>query len=73
MLAGLPKVPSENDPVSNPKRVQGRRAYILRRIRDLECIITQTQFQTASKFVDRGPSATEYEVAGTDDSSSPCS
>jgi len=52
MLAGLPKAPSENNPVSNPEHAQERRDYILRRMRDLE-YITQAQFWTASEFVDQ--------------------
>jgi len=52
MLAGLPKAPSANNPVSNPKCAQERRNYILQRMRDLG-YIDQEQFRTAFTFVDR--------------------
>ena len=52
MLAGLPKAPSANNPISNPQRAQERRNYILQRMRDLD-YITQEQFRTASEFVDQ--------------------
>jgi len=35
MLAGLPKAPSANNPVVNPKRAKVRQQYILQRMRDL--------------------------------------
>ncbi len=35
MLAGIPKAPSSNNPVSNPDRALARRNYILGRMRDL--------------------------------------
>jgi len=35
MLAGIPKAPSANNPVSSPKRALERRDYILGRMRDL--------------------------------------
>lgn len=46
MLAGLPKAPSANNPVVNPKRAKARQQYILQRMRDLG-YITQEQYQTA--------------------------
>jgi len=52
MLAGLPKAPSTNNPISNPKRARKRRNHILRRMRDLE-YISQEEFQTASESVDQ--------------------
>lgn len=52
MLAGLPKAPSANNPVSNPERAHERRNYILRRMRDLD-YITQEEFQTASEHTDQ--------------------
>ena len=52
MLAGLPKAPSANNPVSNPKRAQERRNYILRRMRDLG-YIDQKRFRTAFAFADQ--------------------
>ncbi|WP_354685987.1 transglycosylase domain-containing protein [Cupriavidus necator] len=35
MLAGLPKAPSANNPVANPRRARQRQAYILRRMLEL--------------------------------------
>ena len=46
MLAGLPKAPSANNPVSNPKRARQRQEYILQRMLDLEWI-TKAQYNTA--------------------------
>ena len=52
MLAGLPKAPSANNPVSNPKRAHERRNYILRRMHELG-YITEEEFQTASATTDQ--------------------
>ncbi len=52
MLAGLPKAPSANNPVSNPSRAHERRNYILRRMRDLG-YITEDEFQSASAIKDQ--------------------
>lgn len=38
MLAGLPKAPSSNNPISNPKRAIVRRNYVLKRLVDLKKI-----------------------------------
>jgi len=38
MIAGLPKAPSSNNPIANPERALIRRAYVLRRMRDLQMI-----------------------------------
>lgn len=46
MLAGLPKAPSANNPVVNPKRARSRQQYILRRMHDLG-YITTAQFEQA--------------------------
>lgn len=35
MLAGLPKAPSRNNPISNPQRALERRDYVLKRLREL--------------------------------------
>ncbi|MGB1110912.1 MAG: penicillin-binding protein 1A, partial [Gammaproteobacteria bacterium] len=35
MIAGLPKAPSTTNPITNPDRAKARRAYVLRRMRDL--------------------------------------
>ncbi len=46
MLAGLPKAPSANNPVVNPKRAKARQQYILQRMHDLGYISTP-QYQQA--------------------------
>ncbi len=46
MLAGIPKAPSTNNPISNPERALARRDYILGRMRELG-YISPTEFQTA--------------------------
>lgn len=46
MLAGLPKAPSANNPVVNPKRAKARQQYILQRMHDLG-YITSAQYETA--------------------------
>lgn len=48
MLAGIPKAPSANNPVSNPERAKERRFYVLSRMLDLG-FIDQAQFDEASK------------------------
>lgn len=46
MLAGLPKAPSANNPVVNPKRAKARQQYILQRMHDLG-YITTAQYEQA--------------------------
>lgn len=46
MLAGLPKAPSRDNPLANPRRAQQRRNYVLARMRALGYIDAQT-YQTA--------------------------
>jgi len=46
MLAGIPKAPSANNPVSNPKRALERRRHVLERMRDLG-YISQQELQAA--------------------------
>lgn len=48
MLAGLPKAPSANNPVVNPKRARARQQYILQRMHKLG-YITDAQYQTAKE------------------------
>lgn len=47
MLAGLPKAPSRDNPLSNPKRAEKRRNYVLGRMQQLDHI-SQQQFAEAS-------------------------
>ena len=51
MLAGLPKAPSANNPISNPKRALERRNYILGRMLELG-YIDQAQYETAVQSPD---------------------
>lgn len=46
MLAGLPKAPSANNPVVNPKRARVRQQYILQRMHDLG-YLTTAQYDAA--------------------------
>jgi penicillin-binding protein 1A len=48
MLAGLPKAPSANNPVVNPKRARARQQYILQRMHRLG-YITDEQYQSAKE------------------------
>ena len=48
MIAGLPKAPSSNNPISNPERAMQRRNWILGRMRHLD-YIDDTQYETAVK------------------------
>ena len=48
MLAGIPKAPSANNPVVNPKRAKIRQEYILKRMFELH-YIDQDQYQAALK------------------------
>lgn len=41
MIAGLPKAPSADNPIANPKRALERRAYVLRRMHELGFIDDQ--------------------------------
>ncbi|WP_323696846.1 MULTISPECIES: penicillin-binding protein 1A [Thiorhodovibrio] len=46
MLAGLPKAPSANNPLSNPERAKERRDYVLGRMRELG-FITESRYREA--------------------------
>ncbi|EIC20454.1 penicillin-binding protein, 1A family [Thiorhodovibrio frisius] len=46
MLAGLPKAPSSNNPLSNPERALERRNYILRRMRELG-LVSEPRYREA--------------------------
>jgi len=49
LLAGLPRAPSRENPVTNPLAAKQRRAYVLRRMRELNFITAeeQTKFDAA--------------------------
>jgi penicillin-binding protein 1A len=46
MLAGLPKAPSSNNPLTNPDRALERRNYVLRRMQELD-YITAAEYEAA--------------------------
>lgn len=46
MIAGLPKAPSNTNPISNPSAAMNRRAYVLRRMFELE-YIDEATYQNA--------------------------
>ena len=48
MLAGLPKAPSRDNPISNPERARERRAHVLNRLYELGRI-DELSLETASK------------------------
>jgi len=48
MLAGLPKAPSDFNPVANPKRAKQRQLYVLRRMREFD-FINDAQLAEAQK------------------------
>jgi penicillin-binding protein 1A len=51
MLAGLPKAPSRDNPVSNPERARARRDYVLGRMHELG-MITAEVYQAARSEAD---------------------
>ncbi|HOL64198.1 MAG TPA: penicillin-binding protein 1A [Accumulibacter sp.] len=66
MLAGLPKAPSANNPVVNPKRARARQQYVLNRMLELG-FITQKEHSQAveqplviKRDIDQAPVHAEY-------------
>ena len=51
MIAGLPKAPSRDNPISNPERALIRRNYVLSRMHELGAL-DDTQYQTAIRTPD---------------------
>jgi len=51
MIAGLPKAPSSNNPITNKQKAMDRRNYVLGRMLDLG-YIDQTSYETATAVVD---------------------
>lgn len=49
MIAGLPKAPSKYNPIVNEKRALERRAYVLRRMRELNYIDQQTYDEASAQ------------------------
>jgi penicillin-binding protein 1A len=48
LLAGLPKAPSRDNPVVNPKRAKQRQQYVLRRMQELK-LINEEEYRIADK------------------------
>lgn len=62
MIAGLPKAPSRYNPIVNPRRALLRRAYVLKRMRELD-YIDEESFTKANDAVDEASVyAVNYEV-----------
>lgn len=51
LLAGLPRAPSRENPVSNPDLAKQRRAYVLRRMRELGYIIDTQRIEAENQPV----------------------
>ena len=61
MLAGLPKAPSRDNPISNPSRAKERRSYVLKRLFELERI-DALSYETA----DAAPITAKRHIADVD-------
>ncbi|MCY0388325.1 penicillin-binding protein 1A [Robbsia sp. Bb-Pol-6] len=62
MLAGLPKAPSANNPITNPKRAQIRQRYILKRMLDLGYIQRDQYEQALAENVHVHATRVEFSV-----------
>ena len=62
MLAGLPKAPSRNNPISNPERAIARRNYVLQRMQTLEFIDQANFNETVSAPLTASKHALRYDV-----------
>jgi penicillin-binding protein 1A len=61
-IAGLPKAPSNYNPITNPQLAQGRRSYVLGRMRDLGYIDAATYTAAQSEPVQARAHAPLYDV-----------
>ena len=61
MIAGLPKAPSANNPVVNPKRALRRRNHVLQRMLDFN-YISKDQYQTAISAPITAEKATQNQI-----------
>jgi penicillin-binding protein 1A len=52
MIAGLPKAPSQYNPITNPERALERRNYVLRRMQELQYITDQEYDQAVAQADD---------------------
>ena len=62
MLAGLPKAPSRNNPVSNPESAIERRNYVLQRMRSLDFIGKEAYEEAKSAPLTASKHALRYDV-----------
>ena len=62
MLAGLPKAPSRDNPISNPERAQSRRNHVLNRMLQLEFISTEQHSLAYSQPVTASRHSTSPDV-----------
>lgn len=63
-IAGLPKAPSRDNPLSNPKRAHERRDYVLRRMHDLDYLDAAAYKQALAEPVAAFEHAAAVEVEG---------
>ncbi len=62
MLAGLPKAPSANNPITNPTRAKQRQQYILLRMKQLGYITDQQYEQAKNEPINVKTSRNEFNV-----------
>lgn len=62
MLAGLPKAPSANNPVVNPKRAKARQQYILQRMHDLGYVSDEAYAAAKSEELRIKSETTEFGI-----------
>lgn len=62
MLAGLPKAPSANNPITNPTRAKQRQQYILLRMKQLGYITDQQYEQAKNESIKVKTSRNEFNV-----------
>ncbi len=62
MLAGLPKAPSANNPITNPTRAKQRQQYILLRMKQLGYITDQQYEQAKNEHIKVKTSRNEFNV-----------
>jgi penicillin-binding protein 1A len=62
MLAGLPKAPSQYNPVANPQRAKQRQQYVLRRMRELGQITAEQQDEAMKVSLRAKKEVNEYSL-----------
>ncbi len=63
-IAGLPKAPSRDNPLSNPARAHGRRDYVLRRMRELGFVAPEPYRLALAEPITAYEHPTNVEVEG---------